>query len=378
MPKSLNDALIRATQPPEKGQITLTDASLQNFALRISQGGSKTFVVLLGKGKRQTIGRYPLISLADARAEAKRILAEKTLGRIRPDRVAFEVCVASFLADCATRLKPSTLRLYRYHLERDFPFARKPIADVTPRQILTQLASCTPSMKEHAARIGRTFFQWAIRNHLLDTSPMARIAPPARGASRDRVLSNDELRAILAAARRLPGPFPAIVQLAIRTGQRRSQLAALEWAWIDEAEELLTFPAEIMKGNKAHTIPVSDTVLSLLAAQPKISDRYIFPASRERRTGKPSTVFAGWSKAKVAFDKECGVQNWGLHDARRTLSTVWASLDIPQHLTDRYLSHVPAGNPVSMVYNRFRYIAQLREAILKYDAFLDTIAPPEA
>ena len=49
--------------------------------IRLSQGGSKTFIVMIGSGKRFTIGRYPAVSLAEARTEAKRILAEKQLGK---------------------------------------------------------------------------------------------------------------------------------------------------------------------------------------------------------------------------------------------------------------------------------------------------------
>ena len=133
MPKSLTDPLIRSIQPPERGQITVIDGSLKNFGIRVSQGGSKSWVVMLGKGRRQTFGH---LSLADARAEAKRILAEKTLGRIKPQRAAFEDCVREYLKECVHRVKPGTLKLYTYHLTRDFPFGRQAIADITPRQII--------------------------------------------------------------------------------------------------------------------------------------------------------------------------------------------------------------------------------------------------
>ena len=84
---SLTDATIRAATPPAKGQKTLWDG-LKGFGIRLSQGGSKTFIVMIGSGKRFTIGRYPAVSLAEARTEAKRILAEKQLGKLRPARVS--------------------------------------------------------------------------------------------------------------------------------------------------------------------------------------------------------------------------------------------------------------------------------------------------
>ena len=51
-----------------------------NFGCRVSQGGTKSFVVQHGADRQLiTIGRYPVVSLADAREEAKRILAEWSL-----------------------------------------------------------------------------------------------------------------------------------------------------------------------------------------------------------------------------------------------------------------------------------------------------------
>ena len=64
------------------------DAKLPTFGVRVSPKGTKTFVLKIHNG-RQAIGRYPLISLSEARTEAKRILAEKTLGRIRSQSITY-------------------------------------------------------------------------------------------------------------------------------------------------------------------------------------------------------------------------------------------------------------------------------------------------
>src|SRR5207248_7891817 len=99
------DLTIRALKPPETGYSYVWDSSLRGFGIRLSaKSGSKTFCVLIGKGRRQTIGRYgakpPHISLAEAREAARRILAEKTLGKVRPTHTAFEEARDAFLTDC--------------------------------------------------------------------------------------------------------------------------------------------------------------------------------------------------------------------------------------------------------------------------------------
>ena len=107
---ALTDAAIRAAKP----NTSIWDTSLKGFGVRAGKD-RKTFVVLIGSGRRQAIGIYPLLSLSDARTEAKRILAEKTLGRVRPKHVAFEDARNAFLKDCEARLRPLiTVRVYRH------------------------------------------------------------------------------------------------------------------------------------------------------------------------------------------------------------------------------------------------------------------------
>src|SRR5205823_128780 len=115
----LTDIAIRALQAPEKGQRTYFDDTLPSFGVRVSQGGTRTFIVMYGPERiRKTIARYPIISLADARTEAKRILAEHTLGRTRPKAVRFDTALEEYFADLEQRVeqgqnKPRTLKCYK-------------------------------------------------------------------------------------------------------------------------------------------------------------------------------------------------------------------------------------------------------------------------
>src|SRR5438105_1236149 len=75
---SLTDVTIRSLATPAKGQRAYFDDGLPGFGIRVSQGGTRTFFVFLGKGSsrnRHSIGRYGIITLAEARTEAKRLNA---------------------------------------------------------------------------------------------------------------------------------------------------------------------------------------------------------------------------------------------------------------------------------------------------------------
>ena len=72
---NLTAKFVETVQPPEAGQDEYRDDAVRNFMLRVSQGGTKTFLVLIGKSRRRhALGRYPLISLAEARELARQVL----------------------------------------------------------------------------------------------------------------------------------------------------------------------------------------------------------------------------------------------------------------------------------------------------------------
>ena len=154
---TLTEIVIRNLKAPPAGR-SPTRRSLPGFGCRVSQGGTKTFVLVLGAQRnRITIGRYPVISLSEARAEAKRILAEHTLGRHRPKGVAYEDAKKQFLEECEQRvkegdLKARTLYDYRRLLKKHFAFGRRRLADITAEDIARRMKLIVdaPSERNHA------------------------------------------------------------------------------------------------------------------------------------------------------------------------------------------------------------------------------------
>jgi len=108
----------------------------------------------------------------------------------------------------------------------------------------------------------------------------------------------------------------------------------------------------------------------ILSELPNIGDLY-FPAR-----GKPENAFSGYSPSKQGLDKliksenkKSPVAHWTLHDLRRTASTMWAEIGIPQHINDRLLNHVTGGkqSTVARIYNRYEYLAEKCDAILLWE-----------
>jgi hypothetical protein len=105
----LTDVAINAITPPETGQAIYKDAG-SPLQLRVSPGGAKTFFTVIGNGRRHTIGPFSEVSLAQARDVARRVRAEKTLGRYSSQSVPLDQARAEYLSQIVVR--PNTRRYY--------------------------------------------------------------------------------------------------------------------------------------------------------------------------------------------------------------------------------------------------------------------------
>jgi integrase len=368
MPKiALSDAGLRSVKPPEKGTIDFWDAHFPAFGVRVSQGGTKTFVLNIGKTRR-ALGRFGILSLAEARTEARRILAERTLGKVRPQSVSFQTALEEFLADKEKTRRKRTVDNLRDRLRIHLPF-KGLLSEVTHSEVMRQLAKTdTNAEHDHALSVAKTFFTWAHNRRYIDDNPTRGISK--RGSkSRSRVLTDAELKSIWQATEE-PTTFNRLLRFCLLTGQRRGEASALRREWI--CEDVITFPATITKNGRQHQIPIPSLALSAIGQEGTKRDGLIFPA----KSKISSTPFTGWSKSKLAFDRRCPIDPpFVIHDLRRTLCTKWAEdLRIAPHLIERYVNHVSGQvSGVAAIYNRATYMDELRECVARWQAHVTEI-----
>jgi len=170
------------------------------------------------------------------------------------------------------------------------------------------------------------------------------------------VLSNDELRAVWTVAGDL-GDFGIIVQLLILTGQRREEIGGMTWQELDVEKALWSIPAERSKNRQAHEVPLSNPALMLLQTRQHHDQRDLV-------FGIGKGPFSGWSKAKARLDTRSGVQNWRLHDLRRTVVTGMAETGIQPHIIEAVVNHISGHKAgIAGVYNRAAYGPEKRSAM---------------
>ena len=135
------------------------------------------------------------------------------------------------------------------------------------------------------------------------------------------------------------------MRLLILTGQRRSEIADLQWVEISTAEAQIELPPQRTKNGLAHLVPISNEAAAVLAGAPRWQDReHVFGSSALRG-------FQGWSKAKAALDRRLNarraargdkpITHWILHDLRRSFVTHMAELKLaPPHVVEAAVNHI--------------------------------------
>lgn len=347
----LTDISIRALKLPEKGVSYYTDDLLTGFGVRVSEGGTKSYVLTHGPRRtKETLGRVGIIALTDARQEAKRRLAEYTLGKTRPLSRSWNSALEEFLEEVSAKNRASTLKSYRRHLKTHFKFGITKLEALTPHDFQRPLDKLKnrPVERHHAFVYVRIFIRWAYRKHYLDKNPLDRMQTPHGSKSRERTLTDNELHRVWHACP--DDPFGRIVKLLILCGQRTGETSHILPAMI--SGDLITLPGSLTKNGREHTFPF-----------PKMAKPFLRHLS-----------YNGFSKAKARLDKLSGVTDWTLHDLRRTFRTKLASLGISREVAERYINHisgVQAG--VTGTYDRYNYLPEMREAVAKWEKYLESV-----
>jgi integrase len=370
---SLTDLKIRALPAPKSGQQTYLDPSLAGFGVRVSQGGTKSFVLVHGRlRERLTIGRYPIISLSEARAEAKRILAQRTLGHHSLKTTSWNDAKDTFLRIWAQTKRPRTIKDYTRLLDTHFVFGSTPLSEITTRDITKRLdrLSKTPAEHNYALRVIKIFLNWSLGRRYIDHHPCAGLKQLPTSA-RSHVLTDDELKRVWKVSADC-GTFGTIVRLLIITGQRRGEIAALRKEWI--CAGLLQLPASICKNGRAHSIPTGRLFRTVISSHGIPTSGLIFPAKRR----KSSESFSGWSKSKSELDSSCQIRSWTLHDLRRTFATRLADMGVAPHIIERLLNHSSGTiSGVAATYNRARYLPEMKAAVELWEGHLERLIRKE-
>lgn len=394
MAKRLTDAAVKAVKPEGAARREIPDAGLPGLYLVVQPSGAKSWAARYragGRPRKMTLGRYPATTLAEAREAARAALAavdrgedpaaarkaERAAERAEPDRDLVRTVAEEFLRRHAAqnRTAAETARILRREvLPR---WGERKIHEIGRRDVIELLDAIVdrgaPVMANRALAAVRKLFNWAVGRDVIPASPAAGVKPPAPETKRERVLSDDEIRAFWKATAAMGAPFGPLFRLLLVSAQRLGEVAAMTETELDA--DTWTIPAERAKNGRAHAVPLTGLARATLAEAPRIAGPagLIFSSNGERPV-------SGFGRAKARLDAEMAkhldgeLEPWRLHDLRRTAASGMARAGARLEVVERVLNHTSGSFAgVAGVYQRHGYRDEMRAALEAWAGLLERI-----
>jgi integrase len=393
MRQKLSPAFVRDAKPDTTNQI-YWDTELRGFGLLILPSGQKRYVVqyrLAGRSTRMTF--KPGLTLTDARKEAKAVLgAVAKGGDPLAERRRQEGAATNTLKAVAEEYFKRDGHKLRSRKWREAAFERLIYPALGARQIDTIKRSEIvrfldkiedergPHMAHKVLAFLSKLFNWHAARDDDFLSPirrgMGRVKPGEH--ARERVLTDDELRAVWLAAENTPGPHGCHVRFLLLTATRRDEAARMKRDEISNGDWIV--PAERMKGKREHIIPLSGAAKRIIDDMPQLGS-YVFT------TGGKAPM-CGFSKFKAKFDVRVLAElrkldpdakplpRWTLHDLRRTARSLLSRAGIDSDIAERCLAHKIGG--VRGTYDRHAYYDEKKRAFEALAGLIECIVHPAA
>jgi len=392
---------------------------LRTYGLRYGTGGS-------GRAQRVKIGDALTLSLEDARAEARRLLAGVYTGETPKALLATEAARSRTVLELGTlcladlQLSDASRRDWTRRLLSEIKPAigNIPAPDLTPEHVEAMLrpkVKAAPISANRLFEFTRRIYSWAVKKRLLTHSPIAGMTRPTEDEpSSDRVLSYpDELLALARAlddmqdgaaakwrngkARKTADPKPRrrrlsdrlpstsamgdAVSILMLTGvRRRSVLMAQpgEFEGLDTDAARWVIPAAHTKMGHAHVVPLSRQAATIISRRIKATRDFAYLFPRTRIAAHRRAPVMTWSSRWI--DELCRRMNahlgreaatWTIHNLRHTMAThMEEQLGIREKVVALILGHTHGGR-ATRIYGRAELIKERREALQAYADWLD-------
>jgi integrase len=407
MATHLTDRTIVALPVPaeRERQRDYWDDVLRGFGVRVSYGGRRAFVLryrVNNRLRRLTLGPYPDLSLFEARRKAREVLGDVARGddpvqdkQERRDAETFRGLAQAYL-EMAQKRHRSWKEEERIINKDLLPeFGHRLLVDIRRRDVRDHVEAIArkrdaPIMANRTLAVLSCMFNYALDHEWIEANPAARIPAPGVERSRDRVLSDDELRELWTAlqaladqeeetdeaqelrrvrARVTPATAQAF-QVQLLTAQRPGEVRRMRWADVGLDSGWWSIPGAVAKNMRPHRVPLTRPTVEILERRRQRADEdvvFVF----ENRRGAGSIAHRGKKAASILCR---GLSfEFRAHDLRRTGATRMAEAGVPREHIAKVLNHVEGGPAATRVYDRYAYDAEKRDALNRWARRLQTI-----
>ena len=375
MPRhKLTTRFIDSIKAPNLERTEYWDTGTPGFGLRVASSGRKSWVLMYRvrgdkRLRRETLGTYPTLTLADARDQARADLRAAVKGQDpaaekKADREAdtFGDLATQYMEKYAKKHKRSWFK-DEQALKRDLlpRFRHRKAASIQRREAIGLLEEIAdrgaPVGANRTLEIMRRIYNWGIEREIVSLNPCQRIKKIGVERHRERVLNDDEIRAVWTAFEQETPRMCAHFKLRLLTLQRGGEISRMRWNDLDLSSGWWTIPPEFTKNGLSHRVPLSPLTKQIIEGMKDQTDgsEWVLPSP----TGNgPLRVF--WRA--IAAIKEHSKVEFVPHDLRRTgASRLTGDLGLSRFLVGQVLNHVETG--ITATYDRHSYDREKRQAL---------------
>jgi integrase len=230
-----------------------------------------------------------------------------------------------------------------------------------------------------------SLFTWLKRQRRVENNPCTGVPRPDPAKSRDRVLSNDEIKWFWQATDKIGGPFGSVFKLLLLTGARLDEVAGMTYAELNEDRSTWSLPSSRTKNKRAHVVPLPPMARAIIAGSNN-SVGFVFSTTDGNK--KPVSSWT-WAKdkldaamleaARAQRGKNAGIPAWRLHDLRRTAVTGMGDLGIGGEVIELLVNHVSGHRGgIAGVYNRSQKLDERKAALERWSLHLRGLVSGQA
>lgn len=408
----LTEAKCLALKPDAKRRRFIPDALCPGLVLSITTTGHRSFMlrgIWPGGANRvrRLLGEVGVVSLDLARNTAREWIALLAEGRdpqlelderkrrvVAEQALTFAVVANDYIVQRLRGRRQGARSAREIRTELVSRWGQRPITAITKGDVIQLVDDLKARARRNVGarstgaygRIifnhARVIFQHAALRHDLERLPTDRLKPAQLGLTfkpRERVLSDDEIRALWRACDVLGYPFGSYVKVLLMTGVRRCEASAAVWPEFNLEAKLWTIPRERAKSDAEHVVPITAALAELLATLPRYrSGDHLFSTTFGRTSIRGFSKYGARLLRLMRAELGEAMPNLSLHDLRRTYRSKLSELGIAENVAERCIGHGPR-NALVRIYDRHGYEVEIRDANERWHRRLrELINPPTA
>ena len=337
-----------------------------------------------GKEKVLTVGKYPLMSLQEARDKAWLAKKDVSVGvdPVKAKKLSVkDNSFGSIYQEWYDHKKQVWSEVYSTELSRMFKDDILPligvmeINEIEPMQILEVIRRFEErGAMERANKARRRcgeVFRYAIVTGRAKYNPAPDLADAMKGYRKKNYpfLPADQIPAFNKALAGFSGSIVSKIatQVLQYTVLRTKELRSMQWSNVDFETRTITIAEEVMKGRRPHLVPMSDQVVSLLETLRPVTQpisSFVF-AGRNDKT-KPIS-----ENAVLLVIRQIGYEGLASgHGFRHQFSTIMNEHEWPADAIEKQLAHANSGS-IRGIYNHAQYMDKRREMMQWWADWID-------